>query len=116
MLRLKDGVRLTGLVPQMALAASVVDGVYQDFGIRECWITSANDGKHSDRSLHHGKQGKFTDGLCRALDFRTHQEALNGREYALRDEIKKHLGIDFDVVMEAVGTPNEHCHVEYDPK
>jgi len=99
---LKPGVRLAGLQPQMVLVAMVVDEIYGD---TECVITSANDSKHSERSLHY--QG------C-ALDFRTHNYSNDKGE--LRDRIKAALGQDFDVVLEAVGTPNEHLHVEYDPK
>lgn len=99
---LKAGVRLAGLQPQMALAAMVVDECYGD---TECVITSANDSKHSERSLHY--KG------C-ALDFRTHNYAND--KQALRDRIKAALGQDFDVLLESVGTPNEHIHVEYDPK
>lgn len=105
-MKLKPGVKLAGLTPQMAMGAVVVSAVYQRFGV-ECVVTSANDSKHSERS-HHYKGN--------ALDFRTHQDALNGREHELRDEVHTALGGEFDVVIEAVGTPNEHLHVEYDPK
>lgn len=107
MLFIKPGVHLTDLCPQMVLASYVVDGVYADFGIKECWITSANDSKHSERSWHY---------KGRACDYRTHQQELNGREQALRDEVKRRLTNEYDVVLEAVGTDNEHLHVEYDPK
>lgn len=107
MLFIKPGVRLTDLCPQMVLASQVIDGVYTSFGVEECWITSANDSKHSDVSWHY---------KGRACDYRTHQLELNGQEQALRDEVKARLGQDFDVVLEGVGTPNEHLHVEYDPK
>jgi hypothetical protein len=104
--KLKAGVRLAELCPQMVLAAVVVDGIYAKRGL-ECVITSANDSRHSAASWHY---------KGRALDFRTHYEALNEQEQEIRDEVKESLGQDFDVVMEAVGTPNEHLHVEYDPK
>ena len=71
----------------------------------ECTITSANDSKHSEKSLHYNG--------C-ALDFRTKDYA--GDKQALRDRIKAALGPDFDVVLEALGEDNEHIHVEYDPK
>ena len=99
---LKAGVRLTDLKPQMVLAAMVVDEIYGDV---ECVITSANDSKHSERSLHYSG--------C-ALDFRTKNYV--GDKGQLRDRIKAALGQDFDVVLEAVGTPNEHLHVEHDQK
>ena len=105
-MKLKPGVKLKDLSPQMVLGALIVLEVYRRFGV-ECVITSANDSKHSEKS-HHYKGN--------ALDFRAHQDALNGREQELRDEVKASLGEDFDVVMEAVGTPNEHLHLEYDPR
>ena len=105
-MKLKAGVRLTDLQPQMVLAALVVDGIYAKRGV-ECVVTSANDSKHSDASLHY---------KGRALDFRTKLERLEGHEQELRDEIKAALGQDFDVVLEALGTENEHVHLEHDPK
>ena len=102
---LKAGVRLKDLQPQMVLAAMVVDEIYGD---TECVITSANDGKHGGGE----KPSKHFQGC--ALDFRTHNYSNNKGE--LRDRIKAALGQDFDVVLEAEGTPNEHLHVEYDPK
>jgi hypothetical protein len=105
-MKLKEGVRLTDLAPQMVLCALVVEEVFAEFGI-PCVVTSANDSKHGASSWHY---------RGRALDFRTKYEAVNGREQILRDETKKALGQDFDVVIEAVGTDNEHLHVEWDPK
>ena len=105
-MRLKAGVKLAHLSPQMALGAAIVAAVYSRFGV-ECVVTSANDSKHSQRSKHY---------VGDALDFRTKQATLDGREEDLREEVKAALGDDFDVVLEDVGTDNEHLHVEYDPK
>lgn len=103
---LKAGVRLTDLCSQMVLADSIIKEVFRNFGV-PCVITSANDSKHSATSWHY---------KGRALDYRTKYPGLDGREQELRDEVKEALGPDFDVVLEAVGTDNEHLHVEYDPK
>lgn len=105
-MKLKGGVRLTDLCPQMALGAVIVAAVFERFGA-ECVVTSGNDSRHSERSLHY---------KGRAMDFRTKFESLNGREQALRDAVKEALGDEFDVVIEAIGTTNEHLHVEWDPK
>lgn len=103
---IKAGVRLGGLVPQMVLAYVIVKEVFADYGC-PCVITSANDGKHSVASWHY---------RGRALDFRTRFAQLDGKEAELAVAVRDALGPDFDVVMEAVGTTNEHLHVEYDPK
>jgi hypothetical protein len=103
---LKYGVHLKDLQPQTVLAMLIVNGIYEKRGL-ECVITSVNDGKHIDASWHY---------KGRAFDVRTKQAALDGKERELCDEIQAALGPDFDVVLEAVGTPNEHIHVEFDPE
>jgi hypothetical protein len=105
MLRFKATVKLTGLWSQMVLAATVVDSIYVADGTLECWITSANDSRHSERSWHY---------KGRALDFRTKNYVGDKQELLAR--VKECLGPNYDVVLEAVNTENEHLHVEYDPK
>lgn len=103
-MKLKLGVKLTDLTPQMMLGALIVNDVFWKHST-ECIITSANDSTHSATSWHY---------KGRALDFRVHNYA--GDKVALAAEIKADLGPNFDVVLEALGTGNEHLHVEYDPK
>lgn len=113
-MRLKLGVGLEGLTPQMVLASVIVRDCYAKRDpICSCTITSANDSKHSDESLHYCKVGKYIDGLCRALDFRTHD--YHGDVEKLAQDIRDALGSDFDVVVEDLNGLNEHIHVEYDP-
>ena len=105
-MKLKHGVRLADLTPQMALAAIVVREVYRSLDPQcSCTLTSANDSKHSEKSLHY--QGF-------ALDFRTHD--FTGDKQELLHELREALGPEFDVLLEGEGTPNEHLHVEWDPK
>lgn len=103
-MKLKLGVRLKDLSPQMAMASLVIYSIYQAKGM-ECVVTSANDSKHGTNS-HHYKGN--------ALDFRT--KSFVGDKAWLREEIDDCLGQDFDVVLEDLGGDNEHLHVEYDPK
>lgn len=114
-MKLKPGVKLTNIVPQLVVAMLVVEVICHRYGV-EFVVTSCNDSKHGDGSLHHCVAGKYTDGMCRAFDVRTKYNNLNTREQEFRDAIKEALGDEFDVVLEAVGTDNEHVHVEYDPK
>lgn len=106
-MRLKPGVKLEGITPQIVLAACIVRNCYREVDPdASCTITSANDSKHSSRSLHY--QGK-------GLDFRTHDVRLTLKRVLLR-RIQEALGDQFDVLLENEGTSNEHIHVEWDPK
>jgi hypothetical protein len=97
-MKLKEGVNLQDVSWRMFHAAVIAESVYRKYGV-ELVITSANDGKHGDKTLHH-------KGL--ALDLRTW--TLGGREMQVTTELAKALGNDYDVVLE-----KDHIHMEYDP-
>lgn len=103
-MNIKDGASIEGCQWQMFHAAIVAEQIYKKFGA-ECVITAGTDGKHMEKSLHY---------VGKALDLRTNN--VPGRALQLKVELQQALGKDYDVVLEAVGTPNEHCHVEYDPR
>lgn len=105
MLQFKEGVSLRGLEPQMLIALQVVEEEYSKYGV-DTWVTSGNDSTHKVGSKHYSG--------C-ALDFRT--KHVGGMGKGLASSIAKRLThIGFDVLYEGAGTPNEHIHVEYDPK
>lgn len=100
MLKLKRGVVVQGLGTETLLAAVVAQTVYAKHG-KDCVITSALDGQHSETSLHYSGN---------ALDLRTrHLDA--GQAEAITDDLQDALGDDYDVVLEG-----NHIHVEYQPK
>ena len=108
MIRLLPTVRITSLEPQMVLALRVVEDWMPD-GVT---VTCGEEGVHGPGTLH--PKG-------RALDIRTHHLYVNDivrtmKLGTLREKIGSCLGPDFDVVIEDLGGPNEHLHVEYDPK
>ena len=106
MIKLKSGVRLRGLRPEMALAHTIVAAVYADY-TTDCVITSANDSGHGWGSLH------FAGA---ALDYRTNTVPDLVVKQELQLTIASALGEDFDVILENVGLPQEHLHVEYQSK
>lgn len=69
-------------------------------------VTSGNDKVHMKGSKH------YTD---EALDFRT-KHLTTEEKAALKAAIKARLGKDFDCILEDENGPNEHLHVEHDPK
>jgi hypothetical protein len=98
--RLKDAsVKLDGANWRIWQAAIITESVLKKFGA-ELVLTSVNDGKHMDGSLHY--KG------C-AFDVRTWQ--ISGREMQVVAELKTALGQDFDVVLE-----KDHIHIELDPE
>lgn len=98
-MKLKKGVRLTGLQPVMVLAATIADKIYLFYG-EELVITSAVDGIHSKTSRHF---------LGFALDFRTryftHEKILQ-----VAQDLRDALGDDFYVRVES-----DHIHVSFKP-
>ena len=105
-MRLKVGVKLVDLCPQMVLALLIVEGCYhRQIPDYEVWVTSCNDSKHMDGSLHY---------IGKAADTRT--KDFTGDKHQLLTDCREALGANFDVLLEGEGTDNEHLHVEYDPK
>lgn len=89
----------------MLIALQVVEETYGKHGL-DTIVTSGNDSQHMEGSLHY--KGA-------ALDFRTtHAAGIGKGLVAGIAQILHPLG--FDVLFENPGTPNEHCHVEYDPR
>lgn len=102
MIRVKDGVKLSGLRPEILLAIYVIDGIYESNGINYTYITSCTDGKHGRGSLHYV-------GL--AVDIRTNIIPSQGEKDKIREQIAYSLGQEYDVVLEST-----HLHIEYQPK
>lgn len=101
MLRLKEGVSLRKLSPQATLLAVVMDQIYQANGIRDCVITSGDDGKHRPDSKHYKGD---------ALDFRT-RDLTSAKQVKVVAEARAALGRHFDIVLES-----DHVHAEFDVK
>jgi len=98
-MRLKPGVRIGGLKPEMVMASNIVGSVYQNFN-KELVITSGTEGSHSLRSAHYRGE---------AIDTRIYyfaEDILEDVERAL----KTALGPDFIVLLE-----DTHFHIEWRP-
>lgn len=104
---LKPGVRLTGVRPEIILAIAEAREVWRSHGETGALfvITSVVDGRHARGSAHY--TGCAFD-LRKCRDSVTTQQAVA--------ELREALGHDYDVLHEGDGTPNEHVHVEWDPK
>jgi hypothetical protein len=104
MIRIKDGVDLAGLAPEMVVALIVADQVYEQHNSTwDVTITSARDSRHSAGSKHY---------VGMALDLRTSAAGISASTAAaIAREMKEALGSQFDVIDEG-----DHIHVELDPK
>lgn len=103
---LKLGVDLRGMNAVWGIAFPIIKDIFRDYNA-QCIITSANDSKHGEHSLHY--KGK-------ALDLRTKHIRDGITKTAIINKIKESLGPQFDIVFESVGLDNEHLHIEFDPK
>jgi len=103
-MKIKKGVDLSILQPQMVLAAMVVETAFQGY---ECTITSGCE--HVEHRLPHSKH--YTGN---ALDFRLRNVPNNVARNLILIRAKDALPDDFDLVMSGKNAP---ClHVEFDPK
>lgn len=105
MTALKNSVKLSSLKPQIVVAFVIASDIARSLGL-DLIVTSANDSKHMTGSKHF---------VGEALDFRTHDwDDLTKSQFVAK--LRACLTSDFDVVFEAANQPNEHLHVEWDPK
>lgn len=102
-MRLKTGVDISNIQPQIVFALIPADALYRDEGI-ECVITSGRDGKHSLTSLHYS--GNAVD--LRTRDLKVKDSFLPS---LIRDRLADRLGVDYDVILEKT-----HIHLEYQPR
>lgn len=101
-MKLKPGVTVTGLRPELLLALTIADRIYQNHG-HDLVVTSLLDGRHSWTSLHYSG--------C-AADLRTTAAGLAASTIeAIASDIKRSLTVDYDVVVEV-----DHLHVEFQPR
>ena len=89
----------------MAFHFVVVQQVFSERG-HDPMLTSADDGVHSDQSSHYRQE---------ATDWRVHGIPMDDR-VAIVEDLRSRLGPDFGVLHEAVGSPNEHIHIQYKPR
>jgi len=110
--KIKAGVSLAGLAPEMLIADAVVAAVYQELGALELVITSVGDGRHGPRSLHtiDPVRVKAIDYRRWTLRFEIDGGAVNDRAAEAARVIQHRLRDQFDIVLES-----DHLHVEFDP-
>ena len=101
-----DAVRISRLDASMNPAIRAVAEAAERLGLPTPVITSGNDSRHSNGSLHYQNQ---------ALDFRGNNISIvQGR--ALEAEVQRTLGNGYDVLFETFANQsNNHLHVEFDP-
>ena len=100
----KQGTSLWGVHPKIRQAIWEVRRVLNQSGYR-CVVTSLWDGIHGENSFHH--YGMAVD--IRSNEIRSHPEKVE-----IRNRIKNRLGAEFDAILEAAGTGNEHFHIEWE--
>jgi len=100
-MRLKTGVSIKNISPQMVIACMVAKDLYDTLD-QEFVITSGCDGNHIQDSLHY---------VGKAVDIRTREFPTEGQCKAVANEIGVRLGKEFDVIYH-----KNHIHIEYDPK
>ena len=100
MIKLKSGVSISGIQPEMVLALCIIERILLTYSV-ETVVTSAVDSKHGRGSLHF---------VGFAIDLRT-RDMKPEKLAPVTLELQEALGDEFDVVLES-----NHFHIEYQPK
>ncbi len=100
-LRIKHGVSMNGIKPEMVMGINIAHGYFESMGIREMVVTSIVDGRHGSGSLHY--VGYAADVRIWAIESDGLAEFTEG--------LAEELGEEFDVVLE-----KDHIHIEFQPK
>ena len=101
--------RNVNLVVLSAALAHILYNLEQFHRRKECVqpedlvITSINDGNHMKDSRHYTNE---------AIDLRTHNFPNQSSKQQFRKAFEEYLGPKFRVILESVGTPNEHLHIQ----
>ena len=100
MIKLKHGVNVIGIRPEVLLSIMVADRIYEAEGF-DLVVTSINDSTHADTSRHY--QGM-------AVDFRT-RDFSGAVARSIVEKLRKALGRHYLVMNES-----NHIHVSYKPR
>lgn len=106
MIKIKNGVVITGMKPEINLAISITNTVLDRHGY-DCIVTEITGGRHSRHSLH-------PVGL--AVDIRSKHIRVESKKIEILGDLREALGDKYDVILEGLGSVNEHYHIEYQPK
>ena len=102
-LKFKAGV----IVPKVVIIAAAVINAANEVSIAgDVTVTSGSDPGHMPGSKHYTNE---------ALDIRSKTVPTAQKRQWLA-VIKRRLGRDYDCILEYEGKPQEHFHIEYDPK
>jgi hypothetical protein len=105
-MKLKSSVKFGNHLMAISFANTAVNDIFNKAGYPFV-ITSCNDSTHGIHSLH------YSDS---AFDFRSKHISSAEEKQQIVNLIKEALTADFDVLLEELGTDQEHFHLEYDPK
>lgn len=105
MISIKAGASIRGLRPEMNVALTVADQVYDSEDL-PCRVTEGTGGKHNQASLHYV-------GLAVDLGVKDYQGNIISMEHiaVIINKLRERLAGEFDVVGET-----DHVHVEFQPK
>ena len=95
-----------GVQPRLINILVAVANAAQGLSVSEVVITAGIDGTHSQNSLHYA---------LRALDVRSKNFPTNHAKEAFASTLRAELGKDYQVLLEDLGGPNEHFHIQFRP-
>jgi hypothetical protein len=105
MLQIKTGSKVKGIQPELVLGLNLLSLIFISRNV-DFVITELTGSKHMEGSLHY-------KGL--AADIRS-KHIEEGLKVSILNLGQQCLSSNYDFILEGKGTPNEHFHIEFDPK
>ena len=106
MIKLKASVDMCGIRPELSLALVICDQTYENNGVYETVITSLKDGTHKPGSWHYSGW---------AADIRSKNVGSTETKNIMLESLRSALGSQWEVILEHLGKPQEHFHIEPSP-
>ena len=106
MIFVKEGVVFKALRAEIYIILPALEAIFDKVN-RQCVITSAADGTHKHDSFHYKNL---------ALDLRSRDLPNEQVKLDVLLSLRDALGENYDVILESLGNPGEHYHLEFDPK
>jgi hypothetical protein len=106
-MKIKRGVSIAKCRAEILRACILIDPIFEAEGVEQVITSGSEKYKHSAVYSSHYKGD--------ALDLRSNTINTVERKKAVRAKVQRKLGPQFKIILESIGKPYEHYHLQFTP-